>query len=592
MKKILVEKSEGIAEVIDRIVATNDDEILLVIPKGSALAKSASNFRLLKREAGLAEKQVTVSSADPAVIELAAANGIDTPESQAEKNEAVEEKEPVEEVSDIVVRSRDAAARPGKKSAGGGVRLTVHAEPEEDEDEAEDEEDEAEENMENGKETARVEEKQSSMARDRFFSPRSAGSGTAVSRHDRSRERDDEDDDEETRGGSGKAIAWTIGTIVVLGAFFYGGTLIFGRAQVKINFSQTPWNYQANVTADKAVATTTVTSGTTMMLVVPGQVFTNQKNITKLFPATGQSQNIASKAQGTITIYNDYSSSPQDLVATTRFATPDGKIFRLATDVTVPGAQVGAGGALTPSSIDAPIVADQGGTSYNVGPVAKLTIPGFQKTPAKYAGFYGEIKGTTAGGAVGLKPIPTLADVSAAKASTTAILQEDLRDSLAASYPNNFKILDGATSIQVTKISVSTTTDANGNFSVFGEATLQAIGFDEVALKSYLLGLAQNALQGQPGGTTLTFSTFTPNYGNAQASFSKGQVSFALGVDATLEPAFQPDDFASQLAGTSISQARNLVQNLPQLADGKISVSPVWLWKMPSDPTKIDVVAN
>ena len=56
----------------------------------------------------------------------------------------------------------------------------------------------------------------------------------------------------------------------------------------------------------------------------PRRFFPFQKIFTQLFPASGE-QNVSLKAQGTITIYNAYSSSPQSLVATTRFVTPAGE---------------------------------------------------------------------------------------------------------------------------------------------------------------------------------------------------------------------------------------------------------------------------
>lgn len=558
MKRIIIEKGDGIAEVIDRIIGAEDETIILVIPKGSLLAKSASNFRLLKREAGLAEKKVAVESPDGDVIQLAEANGV-----------AIAGREPVMKhhggVSDIVAKGSakddedEAPVHSSKKS----VTLTVKSD-EEDEDENEGDE----------------EERKSVSATDRFFKPRVIPTAR--------RDDDDEDENDESRGGTGKVIAWIAGVLVVLGVIFYGISVVFGRAQVTIDFTQTPWSYQNNFVADKSVATTTTGAGG--LTTIPAQVFTTQKNITQSFHATGQSQTVSSKARGTITIYNDYGSAPQDLVATTRFVTPNGQIFRLVNDTTVPGAKVASDGTITPSSIDAPIIADQGGAAYNVGPVAKLTIPGFQTNAGRYAGFYGEIKGQTSGGATGVQPVPTAADISAAKASTTAVLQADLQGGLAASYPNNFKILDGATSIQITKLTVNTSTDANGNFSVFGEASLTAIGFDESALENYLLGLAQ--AQAANPATVLAFKNITMNYSGVTSGFSKGQVSFSLDAEGTLEPAFSTDQFASSVAGESIAAARDAIQNLPELANGKISVWPIWLWSMPSNPTKIQVSVN
>jgi hypothetical protein len=575
MKKLTIDKGEEIAEVIDRLLAVEDSHITLVIPKNSSLGKSASNFRLLKREAGLAEKTVTVESSDENVVAFAVANGLTTPEMlhmagsgrAGDSAGAQQQRSRANGISDIIPKKavsdeddEEEALRQHKK--GPAVKLTVPDEPEADEPETDEEEEKREEA-----------DQKSFFDPNRFFKPRVVSGDTS-------------DPDDESGGGiSGKAVGWIIGIIVVLAVAFYAVTILFGHAQVTIDFTQTPWNYQNNFVADKA-ASGIVPGGTT----IPAQVFTTQKNITQLFPATGATASVSAKAQGTITIYNDYGSAPQDLVATTRFQTPDGMIFRLTTDVTVPGATVAAGGAITPSSVQAPIAADQSGPSYNIGPVAKLTIPGFQKDPTKYTGFYGTIASPTTGGFVGTKSVPTTADIANAKTKTTAILQSDLQDGLTASYPGNFKILDGATDIQVTKLIVSTSTDTNGNFSVFGEASLTAIGFDEAAFKGYLLSVAESSTAGIAPSST--FKTLTLNYSNVQADFAKGQVGFALSAQGTLEPAFSTDDFASSIAGTSISSARNMIQGLPELSDGTISVWPIWLWNMPSDPKKIQITAN
>jgi len=57
---------------------------------------------------------------------------------------------------------------------------------------------------------------------------------------------------------------------------------------------------------------------------IPLFYFESSRTITQKFPAT-EIKNIEAKAKGTIRIYNAYSSSPQTLVATTRFMAPDGK---------------------------------------------------------------------------------------------------------------------------------------------------------------------------------------------------------------------------------------------------------------------------
>jgi hypothetical protein len=254
-------------------------------------------------------------------------------------------------------------------------------------------------------------------------------------------------------------------------------------------------------------------------------------------------------------------------------------------NVIVPG-ETTVNGRLTPASISAPIIADQAGPGYNVGPVAKLTIPGFQNDPARETGFYGVITASTTGGFIGQRATPTAADIASAEASTTALLNESLQNGFSGTYPNNFEIPDGATQMQVTALTVNTSTDAKGDFTVFGAATLQAIGFDQAALQNYLLSLAQAQ------EASSTFKTITLSYSDVTADFTAGQVSFVLSAQGQLEPAFTPAEFVGSIEGQSISAARSTIAALPDLADGEISVWPSWLRTIPSDPSKIHVIVN
>jgi hypothetical protein len=347
---------------------------------------------------------------------------------------------------------------------------------------------------------------------------------------------------------------------------------------IAINFVKTPWAYQNNFVADKSVSTIN-----TAQNIIPAQLFTISKNTTQLFAATGQ-QNVSLKAQGTITIYNAYSSSPQALVATTRFVTPAGKIFRLVSSVVVPGAAV-TNGKIVPSSITAAVVADQPGPDYNISSTPKLTIPGFQGTP-KFDAFYGSIASSTSGGFVGQKAVPTADDITAAKQKVTDLLTSELQGGLSGSYTNNFKILDGATNIAMGRLTVNTTTDNNGNFSVFGEATLTAIGFDESKFKDSLLTMAQST------EASSTWSDLTLNYGSIKPDFTKGTVSFSLTVQGSLEPQFSATDFRANIAGKSINSAKTAIAGISELQNGTISVWPEWLWSIPTNVGKINITTN
>jgi hypothetical protein len=568
MKKIIVDKNEGIAEVIDRILNEPDGEVSIVIPKGSALGRSVSNFHLLKREADSAGRSIVIESVDETILAFAKESGI---ESSHPLWKGVRS---AGGFSDIVSRRDEDATllradgdddgddedEAPKKLSKKNVPVVTEKRGKKAELIMKEQEEETEDNDEDMEVLGEKEE----PARNHFFDAAS-----------------DLDEDERPSRRFPKKTVWTIvGIIVVVALGAYGVSTFFDHANITINFKQTPWSYQDNFTASKSAVGIDPSSNT-----IPAQVFTSTKNVTESFPGSSVQQ-VSQKSQGTITIYNAYSAASQELVATTRFLTPDGKIFRITQNVTVPGETKAVNGTLTPSSIAAPIVADQAGPDYNVGPVAKLSVPGFAKDSALEAGFYGAITASTTGGFIGQRATPTAADIVAAKASTTATLAAALQNGFSGTYPNNFEIPNGATTTTISTLTVNTSTDTNGNFTVFGAATLQAIGFDQTALQNYLLTLAQAQ------EASSTFKTINLSYSDVTANFATGQISFALSAQAQLEPAFSPAQFATSIEGQGISSARSTIAALPQLANGEISMWPSWLMSIPSDPAKIHITVN
>ncbi len=104
---------------------------------------------------------------------------------------------------------------------------------------------------------------------------------------------------------------------------------------------------------------------------VRGSIVTATVQRTAPFVSTNPGKTIDEKAGGTVTVRN-VSSRVQPLVATTRFLSASGVLFRLASGVTVP-----ANG-----SVEATIYADVAGAAGNVGPTT-FTIPGLSESLQK-----------------------------------------------------------------------------------------------------------------------------------------------------------------------------------------------------------------
>lgn len=101
--------------------------------------------------------------------------------------------------------------------------------------------------------------------------------------------------------------------------------------------------------------------------------------------AAGEKRYVERKATGRVRLFNDHSSSPQKLLIDTRLESPEGRIYKTKTPVTIPGQTI-AGGKKTPGSVEVDIYADEAGEAYNTTE-SDFKIVGFRGSP-KYEHFY------------------------------------------------------------------------------------------------------------------------------------------------------------------------------------------------------------
>ncbi len=556
MKKLFIEKNEEVASIVDRVLSVEDSEVVLVIPKDSTLRESLDNLAILKREADSGGKTLLIESVDPDILTEGAKAGIEGfhPLFRDTRTRSLSDIVPQgeEEYQKSLESSGRAKPTSMKKPPGRNLRV-----------------------FEDGSETSSRPTVTATPAREELAAQPPQSQPPSLSR------REVRDDDE--GGGekkrfliSFKGVLVVLGVIVAVGLGVWITNSFFGRADVVITFKNMAWKETVNVLATKSAS---AVSSTTL----PAEVLTQPKNTVQFFPASGKAV-VSQKATGKLTIYNAYSSVAQSLVATTRFSTPDGKIFRLDKAVIVPGASV-KDGKITPSSIEADVSADKAGEAYNIGPVAKLTIPGFKDSP-KFDGFYGEFKNKTSGGAVGERPVPTEADIIAAKEKTVQALKSNLENNLLNNRPEDLKIIDGASDFTVTRLVVNSTTDEKGQFSVLGEGQFRAVAFREGDIKALLLSM------GAKDRADLVFRTLKIDYQNPNVDFTKGEVAFSVTGDGVLWPKLSEEELVSKLRGTNIAAARSFVLSLPDLEEGKISLWPIWLGSIPESKDKVKVTVQ
>ncbi|GAI28904.1 unnamed protein product, partial [marine sediment metagenome] len=166
--------------------------------------------------------------------------------------------------------------------------------------------------------------------------------------------------------------------LILIGIFCY---LTLSKAEIEIWPESEVLTFETKLTIDKTAENVDFSNK-----VILGKIFEAEKTITEEFSSSGTVLK-EKKAEGVIRVYNAYSTSPQVLIARTRFVSDGGKLFRTPTKITIPGGHY-ENGKFVPGYLDVQVKADQPGLEYNIDP-STFSIPGFAGT-ARYTKFYGK----------------------------------------------------------------------------------------------------------------------------------------------------------------------------------------------------------
>ncbi len=204
-------------------------------------------------------------------------------------------------------------------------------------------------------------------------------------------------------------------------------------------------------------------------MAVPAKIMEFEEEVAESFDATGTKNVSNKKAKGKITIYNEFSSSPQPLVATTRFLSDNQKIFRLVEGVTVPGTTK-VGEEIKPGVLEAEVIADESGEDYNIVP-SNFTIPGFKNSGnEKYTKIYAKSSTAMTGGGNSNETAKVVSDkdISDAKDKISLVINNLIKKKIKESVPNDgIVMLDDAIVIDEPLYRVSNSAgEITNNFEV------------------------------------------------------------------------------------------------------------------------------
>lgn len=357
-------------------------------------------------------------------------------------------------------------------------------------------------------------------------------------------------------------------------SFLFTISFAFNQAKIRI----VPQKDEFSVSIPITVSTSIIEPDPIYGL-VPGQTVQFEKEIVKTFPATGEKE-IFQKAKGKITIYNNYSGQPQILVATTRFQTSEGLVFRILQRVIVPGS-TGSGDNFKPGKIEVEAIADRAGAEYNLGP-SEFRIPGFLGSP-RYQGFYAESSESFSGGFIGKAKVATKEDIDTAEKSIREELSNEIKSHLAGL--SGLKIITGAFEIEIEKTPDSAkANDIAPEFKFGLKAKVFGIAFDESSVKELVSRYVKDSENKNILQTGLELV-----YSETSLDKEKQELSLKLAASGYTSRPVDKEKMISEIRGKSEKEIRSYFNSLDEVETANIYLSPFWMRSAPKNTERIKV---
>ncbi len=363
-----------------------------------------------------------------------------------------------------------------------------------------------------------------------------------------------------------------ISAFVLILAVAFGLSSMFKSAEIKISPKQDAKALNKSFIARRDAATG-----------LSFQTVTVSKDIEKTVKATGE-EKVDRKATGKIVIYNNYNAQPQKLVATTRFQTPEGLIFRLIDPVSVPGKTVVDGKSVA-GQIEVLVEADKPGITYNI-PLKDFTIPGLRGDP-KYTTIYARSKTEMTGGFSGMQKTVSKESLASAEQEMKISLQDALLKDVEAQIPANFISYKDGISYELDPISqLPGSTNEDVTLRKKGKATV--IIFDRATLtKSILTELMPTVESEEVRISNLSDLSF--KLGTSSRDLDK-QIAFSLGGEAKFVWVVDENKLENDLLGLSKKSALTIISKYTGINEAWVETKPFWNQTIPEDASKVTIV--
>ncbi len=319
---------------------------------------------------------------------------------------------------------------------------------------------------------------------------------------------------------------------------------------------------------------------------IPIRVIDKEDSISLKYDVVGGSATSGKKAHGSVVIYNEYNSSPQTLVATTRLESTDGKIFRLVKSVSVPGTTT-LGNETKPGAIEAEVVADQTGSDFNIAP-SSFTVPGFKGSP-KYEKFYAKSIENFAGGSSeggSSQSMVTQKDIDDAKRKTEKAMTEQIAKKVAEELGEGEILLAQAEKITITKTGATAKSgDMVNTFEYNATASIRSLVFSEKDVKT----IVKQSIGDRQSLKDSEWDISKLEYGTVVADFEKNTLELKIYGEITIIPFVDTEKIKNELLGKKDDQLDLILKNYSSLKNVSVEFQPTIVSRIPQYSSRVSV---
>jgi len=601
-KLIYLEPDEEITDVIDKISKVDEKSVSLVIPRGSTLANSVVNLKLLSKRGKELGREIHLVTSDKIAKNLALQIGLPVFGSLSDAKAGAAEPQPeiekppapaivgkeIGEVEGVRVHQYERGTEEAAKVSGAPTPESEEepvVEPEAPEvieavKDIEEEKSEirnpkseivGEETREKSADEFKLIKKPLQMQSHEIAGHRPQGKEPLFDKVRFARQRR-------------KRIITIIAAsaaVVVLAALY----VVLPKATAKISVASEPFTSNADININKDAATPDIATMT-----IPGRAVSKEGELEKPFAASG-TKNIGEKAKGKITVYNNWDQNPISLPAGTKFS-GGGAEFASTVAVSIPGAQVSyTGGQFTivaAGTADVAVEATAVGEQSNIGPT-DFTITSIPKV--QQSKIYGKSTSAMAGGTNQIVKVITDKDLADAKASTEKELKEKILGEINGELLVNEKLLDSATLMSVVS---ETSSNKSGeqveNFNYKMKIRIDALTFSGNDFRDVLLASAKSQLAA--GKDIVANKDENINYEVVSADIANGKMALKGTFTGYIADKYDVGAIKKEIKGKSVSTATKKITAHDGVISADIPITPTFLRTLPLIERRINIEFN